>query len=84
MTTQMPDATSPFTLSAWQPEPRAGDETDIDRSSDDHGTRRPWDATTMGRADTRRVPTWIAQAQIAMIDIAVKRATAVSALAGVV
>ena len=43
MTTQMPDATSPFTLSAWQPEPRAGDETDIDRSSDDHGTRRPWD-----------------------------------------
>ena len=40
MTTQMPDATSPFTLSEWQPEPRAGDDTDADRSSDDYGTWR--------------------------------------------
>jgi hypothetical protein len=56
MTTQMLDATSPFTLSAWQPEPRAGDETDIDRSSDDHGTCRSTEGPSVDR-----------QAQIAMV-----------------
>ena len=35
MSTQTPDATSPFTLSEWQPEPRARDETDADRGTND-------------------------------------------------
>jgi hypothetical protein len=72
MTPQTPDATSPFTLSKWQPEPGAEDDTDADRSSDDYGMWRHMEGIDVDH-----------QAESTMIDAADKRATAVSALGGV-